>query len=74
MKSNKIIEEELKGTDPDYKTYIKENNEILFRTKDEVLKIVNAFIKSGVSLEKEVWPKLKHRELYLSDDGKTLLE
>ena len=74
MKSNKIIEEELKGEDPDYRLYIKENYEIIMRTKDDVIKIINAFLKSGINLQKEVYPQLKYRSLYLDENGESTLE
>ena len=44
MKSNKEIEQELGGEDPEWKNYIEENEKIIVRTKDEILRILNAFM------------------------------
>ena len=43
MKSNKAITEEM-ADDPDIESYLEENNSIIVRTKDEILKILNAFL------------------------------
>lgn len=69
MKSNRIIEEDMKD-DADYKYYIKENNEIIIRSKDEIWRILTAFIKAAMNLDKDVYPKLKYRNLYMGEDGK----
>lgn len=67
MKSNKLIEQEL-VEDPSVNQYIKENNEIIEKSKEEIHKILNAFLKSGINLDKEVMPKLKYKSLYLNED------
>ena len=43
VKSNKAIREEMHD-DPDVESYIEENEQIIVRTKDEILKILNAFL------------------------------
>jgi hypothetical protein len=67
MKSNKIIEEDLVN-DPDLPHYVKENNEIIENTKEEIMRILNAFLKSGMNLDKEVYPQLKYKSLYLGGE------
>ena len=53
MKSNKIIAEELKE-DPEKDNYIRENEEIIVRTKDDIIQILNAFLQAGINIDKEV--------------------
>lgn len=60
--------------DPDYKSYIKENNDIIIRTKDEIWRILSAFLKAGMNLDKDVYPKLKHKDLYLDESGQKIEE
>ncbi len=43
VKSNKAITDEL-ADDPELPSYLEENNQIIVRTKDEILKILNAFL------------------------------
>ena len=43
VKSNKAITDEL-ADDPELSSYLEENNQIIVRTKDEILKILNAFL------------------------------
>ncbi len=52
IKSNKQIREEL-GEDPEMETYIEENDKIIVRTKDEILRILNAFLAAGIDIDKE---------------------
>ncbi len=69
LKSNKAIEEGLKDEDPDWTSYIEENNSIILRTKDEILRILNAFLAAGIDLDKEnVLAKMTHRALYMPED------
>ena len=69
LKSNKAIEEGLKDEDPDWTSYIEENNSIILRTKDEILRILNAFLAAGIDLDKEnVLSKMTHRALYMPED------
>ncbi len=49
--------------------YIEENNEIILRAKDDIYKIVNAFLQSGIDLDVEVFPALKHKSLYLEGES-----
>ena len=64
LKSNKSIEKEMKGTDPDWYQYISENADLILRTKDEIARIIRAFLKVGVDLDKEVYGVLEHRVLW----------
>ncbi len=50
MKSNKAITEEM-ADDPDFESYLEENNLIIVRTKDEILKILNAFLQAGIDID-----------------------
>ena len=69
LKSNKAIEEDLKDEDPDWSSYIEENDRIIIRTKDEILRILNAFLTAGVDIDKEnVLTKMTHRALYMPED------
>ena len=68
LKSNKAIKEEL-ADDPDLPSYLEENEAIIVRTKDEILKILNAFLQAGVDLDKEnVLSKMTNRHLYMPAD------
>ena len=69
MSSNKLIAEEMQD-DPDWENYVRENEDIIVRTKDEIVKIMVAFLKVGVNLDKEVLGKLKHKNLYLGEEEK----
>ncbi len=72
MKSNKEIELELASEDPEWRNYIQENEKIIVRTKDEILRILNAFMQAGIDLDKEnVMAKMVHRGLYMPEDSKT---
>ena len=68
MKSNKVIKEDL-AEDPDLPSYLEENNSIIVRTKDEILKILNAFLLAGIDIDKEnVLSKMTNRHLYMPAD------
>ena len=68
LKSNKIIAEDLRD-DPEMPEYLKENEGIIMKTKDEILKILNAFMKAGIDLDKEgVLMKMPHRGLYMIEE------
>ena len=68
LKSNTQIAEDLKG-DPEMHEYIKENEGIILRSKDEVLRILSAFLKAGIHIDKEgILTKMKHRHLYMPSD------
>ena len=65
IKSNKAIEEDLKD-DPEMGDYIAENEALIIKTKDEILKILNAFMKAGIDIDKEgVLMKMVHRDMYM---------
>ena len=69
MKSNKQIEEELSGDDPEWHKYVEENESIIIRTKDEILRILNAFLAAGIDIDKEnVLSGMQHRALYMPPD------
>ena len=63
-KSNRLIREELHD-DPEMEGYLAENEAIIARSKHEILGILSAFTKAGVDVEKEVYPGLKHRQLWM---------
>ena len=65
--SNEYLKKEFKD-DPDSDENIRENEELILKTKDEVYKILTAFLKAGINLDKEVFPTMPWRELYLSDN------
>ena len=68
VKSNKLIKEEL-ADDRDMGNYIKENEEIIRRTMDQILRILNAFMEAGIDLDKEgVLLKMPHRHSYMPED------
>ena len=69
MSSNKLIAEEMQD-DPDWENYVRENEGIIVKTKDEIVRIMVAFMKVGVNLDKEVLGKLKHKNLYLGEEEK----
>ena len=49
----------------EYEEYIKNNNQILKRFKDQSFRIVSAFVKAGANLEKDIYPLMKHKALYM---------
>ncbi len=68
LKSNKVMREDL-GDDPDLASFLEENDRIIVRTKDEILRILNAFLQAGVDLDKEnVLSKMINRHLYMPSD------
>ena len=73
-KSNKEIIEEL-ADDPEVEEYIGENKGIIVRTKDEILRILNAFMQAGIDIDKEnVLTKMVHRHLYMPDDSDIVMK
>eukprot|EP00347_Sterkiella_histriomuscorum_P012898 403366795 len=67
IKSNKEIEKELKD-DPEMPEYLKENEQLIIKSKDELLTILNAFLKSGIDLDKEVYTQLQYRHLWMVNE------
>ena len=47
--------------------YIKENEDLILDKKNQLLKILNAFMKAGTDLSKEVYPRMKYKGLYLPE-------
>ena len=69
MKSNKQIQEELSGEDPEWHKYVEENESIIMRTKDEILRILNAFLAAGIDIDRDnVLSGMQHRALYMPPD------
>ena len=69
MRSNKAIREEL-ADDPEMESYVRENEEIIRRTKDTILRILNAFMEAGIDIDKEgVLLKMPQRHLYMIGEG-----
>ena len=66
-KSNRIMQDELKG-DTDLPYYLKENNEIMAKAKQNLLLFLSKFLKIGINLEKEVFPFLRYRDIYMPKD------
>jgi len=50
-----------------YKQVIAENEDVMLNHKNMVFRIISAFIKAGVKLQAEVYPKLKNKQLYLPE-------
>ena len=76
IKSNKVIAEDL-ADDPEVGNYISENEGIIMKTKDEIIRILVAFLKVGIDIDKdEVLSKMQHRLLYMppEDDKKVVQE
>ena len=76
IKSNKVIAEDL-ADDPEVGNYISENEGIIMKTKDEIIRILVAFLKVGIDIDKdEVLSKMQHRHLYMppEDDKKVVQE
>lgn len=42
----------------EYKDYIKENEGVIIGLKEQLLRIMNAFIKAGTNIERDIFPKL----------------
>ena len=49
----------------EYGEYISENADIILNKKNQVIKILNAFIKAGSNLDRDVFPKLKYKHEYI---------
>ena len=49
----------------EYAEYIKENAELICNKKNQVIRILNAFIKAGSNLDRDVFPKLKYKSEYI---------
>ena len=64
-KLQKIIERS--ALREEYGEYIKENDDLINDKKNEVLRILQAFVKAGTNLDRDVLPKLKHRALYIPE-------
>lgn len=52
--------------------YISENQALIVKTKDELLKILNAFLKSGIDLDIEVYPALQYKDCWFNNDNITV--
>ena len=53
--------------------YIKENDRLILRSRDEIHRILTAFIKSGITIDKEILPQMKYRDLYLEEKLKGVI-
>ena len=51
--------------DREYSEYVKENEEVIDTKKNMVIKILNAFLKAGSNLDRDVFPKLKYKHEYI---------
>jgi len=51
----------------EYGEYIKENEDLICDKKNEVVKILQAFVKAGTNLDRDVLPKMKYRALYIPE-------
>ena len=73
IQSNKFFELEIQENpdDEEYekemKEYIKENQDLILDKKNQLLKILNAFMKAGIDLSKEVYPRMRYKGLYLPE-------
>ena len=48
----------------EYKVCLRENYKIIKRVKKDIFKILKAFLKAKINLNKKVYPKLKYKDLY----------
>lgn len=67
-KVNGVDEEEYDSyadMEKEYAEYIKENAELVCDKKNTVIRILNAFIKAGSNLDRDVFPKLKYKSEYI---------
>ena len=75
IRSNKEMQEERQQAieDDDYELaqewadFITENDGVIIKQKDTIIKILTQFLKVGTNLEKEIYPKMKYRSLYMND-------
>jgi hypothetical protein len=73
LNSNAFFEKEISENpdDEEYavemREYIKENQDVILDKKNQLLKIINAFMKAGTDLSKEVYPRMKYKGLYLPE-------
>ena len=72
MQSNDyMLQETLNKEDNDdatiseYKEYIKENEDLILDKKNEIIKIITAFIKAGTNVQKEVYSKMIYKSYYM---------
>jgi hypothetical protein len=64
---SEMEEAETKDEKDEFVEYIKENEDLVLDKKNQVIKICNAFMKAGINLELDVYPKLKYKSLYLPE-------
>jgi len=55
--------------DPDLPWHLKENKEVIVNVKEKILKILQGLIKAGINVEKSIYPRLPHKNLYLGPDS-----
>ena len=73
LQSNAFFEQEKKENPDDEEyinemdEYVKENEDLILDKKNQLLKIINAFMKAGTDLSKEVYPRMKFKGLYLPE-------
>ena len=67
-------EEERKENIREYSTYVCENEDVIMNKKNDVFKIIAAFIKAGTNLETEIYPKMPNRKLYLAPEHEVAQE
>lgn len=80
INSNKYFKEEIQATkdqpedydDPEaerveYAEYIKENEGLINNFKDQIIRIMNAFLKAGTNVDRDVYPKMKYKGLYMPE-------
>ena len=46
---------------------MKENDAVLVDLKDQILRILNAFLKAGLNLERDVYPRMKYKGMYMPE-------
>ena len=75
IRSNKYFIEEMQDPenqeDPEvmqeFEDFKKENDDIILNSKDQIIRMMNAFIKAGTNIERDIYPKMKYRALYMND-------
>ena len=59
----------MSAEDPEWQKYVEENESIIMRTKDEILRILNAFLAAGIDIDRDnVLTGMQHRALYMPPD------
>jgi len=64
---DEIKDQESKAEIEEFRGFIAENEDVILNLKNQMLRMLNAFMKAGTNLEKEIYPKLKYKGLYMPE-------